>query len=138
MLSVVKLRRGQSTVELALMIPVILGALFLVVELSLFFGGTHYTNYAAFSAARAQQVGESASEAADMLLDGRVTRDGRVRSGADSVTIGMPWELDLPFLKGFSDFDYEVTVVAGPEEARYESFTNRGQRYGDNQCGTRC
>lgn len=140
MLSDVKLRRGQSTVELAIMIPVILGALFLVIELALFFGSTHYTNYAAFSAARAQQVGESATDAADMLLDGRVTREAQVRasSGGGSVTVELPWELDLPFLGGFSDFDYDVTVVAGPEEARYENFTNRGQRYGDNQCGPRC
>lgn len=133
-----KMRRGQSTVELALMTPVILGALFLVVELALFFGGTHYTNYAAFSAARAQQVGERADDAAAMLLDGNVTRDARVRAGDGSVTITQPWPLDLPFLGGFGDFDYDVTVVAGPEEARYESFTNRGQRYGDNQCGPRC
>lgn len=131
-------RRGQSTVELALMIPVLFGALFFIVELAFFFGGTHYVNYAAFAAARAQQVGESATDAANLLLDGTVTREASVRAstGSGSVRIDMPWEMDLPFTAG--NFDYDVTVVAGPEEARYENTTNRGQRYGDNQCGPRC
>ncbi len=134
-------RRGQSTVELAIMIPVIFALLFLVVELAFFFGSTHYVNYAAFVGARAQQVGESATDAAGLLLDGNVTRDASVRAsaGAGTVTIDQPWQMDLPFTSTFSDFDYDVTVVAGPEEARYEGKTgNRSRRYGDNQCGTGC
>ena len=132
-------RRGQSTVELAIMIPVIFVGLFLIVELAFFFGSTHYVNYAAFVGARAQQVGESAEDAAGMLLDGNVTRDASVRASGDSVTIDMPWEMDLPFLSTFSDFDYDVTVVAGPEEAAYEGRSGTlSRRYGDNQCGPRC
>jgi hypothetical protein len=134
-------RRGQSTVEFAIMIPVIFAGLFLIVELAFFFGSTHYVNYTAFSAARAQQVGESATDAADILLDGGLTRDASVRAntGAGSVKIDMPWAMDLPFLSTFGDLDYDVTVVAGPEEAKYEGRTgNRSQRYGDNQCGPRC
>jgi Flp pilus assembly protein TadG len=136
-------RRGQSTVEFAIMIPVIFAALFLIVELAFLFGSTHYVNYAAFAAARAQQVGESATDAADLLLDGNVTKNATVRAntGAGSVKIEMPWEMDLPFTSGFADFDYDVTVVAGPEEARYEGTTGNGKqakRYGDNQCGSGC
>jgi Flp pilus assembly protein TadG len=133
-------RRGQSTVELAIMMPVIFAALFLVVELAFFFGSTHYANYAAFVGARAQQVGESATDATGLLLDGNVTSAANVRAstGAGSVTVEVPWTMDLPFTSGFGDFDYDVTAVAGPEEARYENTTNRGSRYGDNQCGTRC
>ncbi|MFN7145190.1 MAG: TadE/TadG family type IV pilus assembly protein [Myxococcota bacterium] len=133
-------RRGQSTVEFAIMIPVICAALFLVVELAFFFGSTHYVNYAAFVGARAQQVGQSATDAAGLLLDGNVTRSASVRAstGGGTVTVEQPWAMDLPFTSGFASFDYDVTVVAGPEEARYEGQTNRGRRYGDNQCGTRC
>lgn len=122
-----------------MMIPVIFCALFLVVELAFFFGSTHYVNYAAFVGARAQQVGESATDAAGMLLDGNVTRAASVRGGSSSVTIEQPWQMDLPFTSGFGSFDYEVTVVAGPEEARYEGRSGtRSTRYGDNQCGTGC
>jgi TadE-like protein len=135
----VKRRAGQSTVEFAMMIPVIFAALFLVVELAFFFGSTHYVNYAAFAGARAQQVGESASEAAGMLLDGNVTRDASIRPGSASVTIEQPWQMDLPFTSGFGSFDYEVTVVAGPREALYEGRSGtRSTRYGDNQCGSGC
>ena len=136
-----KPRRGQSTVEFAIMIPVIFAGLFLIVELAFFFGSTHYVNYAAFTAARAQQVGESATDAADLLLDGGITRDATVsaNTGSGSVKIELPWQMDLPFTSEFGDFDYDVTVVAGPEEAQYEGRTgNRSTRYGDNQCGTGC
>lgn len=134
-------RRGQSTVELAIMIPVIFGVLFFIVELAFFFGSTHYVNYAAFVGARAQQVGESATTAAGLLLDGNVTRDANVSAGAGrgSVTVDMPWQMDLPFTSSFDDFDYEVTVIAGTEESRYEGLSgSRSTRYGDNQCGSGC
>jgi hypothetical protein len=128
-------RRGQSTVELAIMIPVIFMGLFLIVELAFFFGSTHYVNYAAFTAARAQQVGQDAEEVGAMLLDGNVTRDATVSGGSDSVTIEMPWQTDLPFTSSFDDFDYDVTVVAGPKESDYEGRSGtRSTRYGDNQC----
>lgn len=136
-----KPRRGQSTVEFAIMIPVIFGVLFMIVELAFFFGSTHYVNYAAFTAARAQQVGESATDAAGLLLDGNVTRSATVsaNAGSGSVKIRMPWQTDLPFAHGVGSFDYDVTVIAGPEESRYEGLTGtRSTRYGDNQCGSGC
>jgi hypothetical protein len=134
-------RRGQSTVELALMLPLVFAVLFFIVELAFFFGSTHYVNYAAFAAARAQEVGESATDAADLLLDGNVTRSASVTAhpGAGTVKIALPWQMSLPGTSGFSDFDYDVTVVAGPEEARYEGLSGtRSTRYGDNQCGSGC
>jgi hypothetical protein len=135
-------RRGQSTVELAIMIPVIFAALFFLVEAAFFFGSTHYTTYAAFAAARAQQVGGDPDHAAGLLLDGNVTRDASVNARRSSVSVALPWSMDLPFTSDFADFDYTVTVVAGPEESRYEG-TNparatRVNRYGDNQCGSGC
>ena len=134
-------RTGQATVELALMLPVVFMLLFVCVELAFYFGNTHYTNYAAFIAARAQQGGQDAQDAAKLLLDGNTTRNGRVRPSASngSVTISQRWRMDMPFLRTFGDLDYDVTVVAGIDEEKYEGRGGgNGSRYGDNQCRGRC
>jgi hypothetical protein len=131
-------RRGQSTVEFALMVPVILMLLFAAMELGFLFADTHYATYAAFSGARAQQVGQSGKDAADMLLDGGLTRNARVRTGSDSVTVLHEWPIDLPMLGGIDDVDYEVTVTAGPNEAKYENRSgNLSRQYADNNGGGR-
>ncbi len=132
-------RAGQSTTELMLMIPVIFMLLFAVVELALWLGGTHYATYAAFAGARAQQVGRQASDATDMLLDGRATRRARAVDDGESVTVDMPWKADLPFISGVGDMSYEVTVTAGPDEEQYEGKTgNLSRRYADNNCRSGC
>jgi hypothetical protein len=134
-------RAGQSTVELVLTVPLLFCVLFLVVELAFFFGGTHYANYAAFVGARAQQVGRSAEDAAGLLLDGNVTRLATVDADASggSVTVRQPWTMDLPFTDIFGTWDYDVTVVAGPNEERYEGRSGILQSmYADNQCRGRC
>jgi hypothetical protein len=133
-----RLRRGQSTVEFALMVPVILMLLFTAVELGFFFGDTHYATYAAFAGARAQQVGQSAADAADMLLDGGLTQNARVRASASKGTVQVlhDWPMDLPFISSFGDLDYDVTVVAGPNEARYENRSGTlSRQYADNNGG---
>lgn len=132
-------RRGQSATELAIALPIVLGLLFAVVELGLWLGGTHYANYAAFAAARAQQVGGDATGVVSTLLDGRATRGATASAGGGSVTVSVPWEADLPFVSGFGDLSYDVTVTAGPDEAGYEGTTGiRANRYGDNNCRGGC
>lgn len=132
------MRRGQSATELVLMLPVLLGLLFVVVELALWLGGTHYTTYAAFAAARAQQVGRDPEDAARMLLDGRTTHGATASGDGESVTVQMPWKFDLPFTPT-GDLSYDVTVTAGPDEERYESTGGdlRGL-YADNNCRGGC
>lgn len=132
-------RVGQSSVELVLTVPLLFALLFLIVELAFFFGGTHYANYAAFSGARAQQVGERAEDATDLLLDGNATRDATVSSDDSSVTVDQPWPMDLPFVDMFGDFDFTVTSVAGPDEEDYEGTSGRlSNMYADNQCDGGC
>jgi hypothetical protein len=128
-------RRGQSTVELMFMIPVIFGLLFAVVELAFWLGGTHFVTYAAFAGARAQQVGRDAEEATAALLDGRATRSQSTSADGQSVTVYMPWAFDLPFVSAVGDVDYDVSVTAGPDEFQYEGRSgDRAWRYGDNNC----
>lgn len=131
-------RVGQSTVELVMMIPVLFGLCFMVVELALWLGGTHFATYAAFAGARAQQVGRDPQTAVGMLLDGRATRGATTSGGGASVTVSMPWKADLPFTSAVGDLTYDVTVTAGPSEEDYEGTTQNAQRYGDNNCRGGC
>lgn len=133
-------RRGQASVELALMVPLLFAVLFCIVELAFFFGDTHYVNYAAFSAARAQQVGGDAERAASMLLDGNATSSARVSADAGgSVKVSQDWPMSLPFTESFGDLDFDVTVVAGPDEEQYEGRSGRlPQLYADNNCRGGC
>lgn len=133
-----RFRKGQSTVELVMMIPVIFGLLFVVVELALWLGGTHFTTYAAFAGARAQQVGREPSDATAALLDGRATSGHSTSADGQSVTVQMPWEFDLPFVSAIGSVDYDVSATAGPDEFKYERTSgNRSGRYGDNNCPKR-
>lgn len=134
-------RVGQSTVELMMMLPVLFGLCFTVVELGLWLGGTHFTTYAAFAGARAQQVGRDPQDSTDMLLDGRATKKASTSADGSSVTVSMPWKADLPFTSAIGDLSYDVTVTAGPDEEGYEGTTGNGsraQRYGDNNCRGGC
>ena len=133
------MRKGQSATELALMLPILLGLLFVVVELALWLGGTHYSNYATFTGARAVQVGRKAEDAVDLLLDGRATWRSTTTDDGQSATVRVPWKADLPFATGIGDLEYELTVVAGPDEQGYEGKTGlRANRYGDNNCRGGC
>lgn len=137
------MRRGQSTVELALMVPTTLGVLFVIMEFAFYFGDTHYINYAAFAGARAQQVGQSADDATGLLLDGNVTKDATVSASASkgSVSIHQPWVADLPFADLAGDISFDVTVVAGPDEEKYEGRSMPSglvKMYADDNCRGGC
>ena len=123
------------------MVPVLFMVVFAIIEFAFWFGASHYDTYAAFAGARAQQVGGSASSAAGALLDGNVTRDATVSADASmgTVTIDQPWTPDLPFTSSLGDMAFDVTVVAGPDEEKYEGRTgNRAVRYADNNCLGSC
>ncbi len=136
------MRKGQATVEFALLVPFIFAFLFLVIELGFFFGDTMYVTYAAFAGARAQQVGEDASDATDLLLDGNMTRTATVSASRSrgTVTVRHRWPTSLPFVNQIvSNLDFDVTVVAGPNEEDYEGRSGAlPSRYADNNCRGRC
>ena len=128
-----KLRRtraGQSTVEFALMIPIIFAILFAVIEYAYFFGAVHYVNYATFAAARAQQTsaGEGAvagnvSGVADVLLHGNVTKDASLSedSSTGMVTATLPWTPDTPgFKEVMGDMTVTMSMTLGAPECTYE------------------
>jgi len=141
-------RRGQSTTEFALMIPVIFALLFAVVEYGYYLGAIHYVNYSTWMAARAQQVSDDGEALAQDLLTGRMTdaRDGDVVVSFDEtlgkVTSTFNWEAQTPgFRQVMGDMTVEMTVIAGPPECEYESsgalaragVTSRAYRYADNR-----
>jgi hypothetical protein len=137
----VRRRRGQATVELAMMLPIIASALFLCVELAFFFGSTSYVQYATFAAARAQQAGEDANAVGRMLMSGGLVERGTLRASASggTVSVRQRWAFDLPFLAAFGNLDYELTAVAGIDEEKYEGRAGgNAARYADNQCRRRC
>lgn len=118
-------RQGQGAVELALMVPLLFAILFVCVEFAFYFGAIHWDNYAAFSAARAVQVGDDGEGAARLLLDGNVTRRAEVNAGSDRATVSQWWRADLPFVGPLlGNMNYDVTVVLGPAEVDYENFIN--------------
>ena len=141
-------RRGQSTTEFAMMIPVIFALLFAVIEYAYYMGAVHYVNYATFSAARALQVGDSPDDVAADLLTGTMVdyRHGDVSLDVDD-TIGRVrssfiWDAQTPgFRQVMGDMSVDMQVTLGPPECEYESaaalaragVTSRAYRYGDNR-----
>lgn len=134
-------RAGQATVELALMLPIIAMMFFLLFEFAFFFTSTSFVQYTAFTAARAQQVGQDGKAVARMLMTGGLVERGTIQESrsAGSITIKQKWKFDLPFLSIFGDLDYDLTAVAGPDEEKYEGRAGgNAARYADNQCRGRC
>ncbi len=124
-------RSGQSTVEFALMIPIIFAVLFAVVEYGYYFGAVHYVNYATFAGARAQQT--SASDGAvdanltgvvDLLLHGNVTSDATLTGDptGGTVTAELPWTPDTPgFKEVMGDMAVTMSITLGQPECNYEA-----------------
>jgi len=125
-------RRGQSTTEFALMIPLIFAIMFGAIEYAYYLGGIHYTNYGTFVAARALQGGEKQSgieEAAGMVMNGNVTDlesgNSKIDVQSNSVRGTLAWgPASTP---GFNkillnDMDVEMEVVLGPKECEYELY----------------
>lgn len=120
-------RRAQGTVELAIMLPLILGLLFAGIEFAFYFSTIHWDNYAAYCGARAVQVGQSAQESTDLLLNGNVTRGARASSGDDRAMVHQDWDegYHMPVLNQIlGDMSFDVTVVLGSKEADYEGQVN--------------
>ena len=128
-------RRGQSTVEFALLIPLLFALLFMCIEFAFYFGAIHYDNYAAFVTARGVQVGEdSADDVKDWVLNGNVTGDAEISTDDSSATVQQDWEVDLPGIKQLlGDIGFEVTAVLGSEEFAYEGQVN--SQFADNNGG---
>jgi len=138
-------RRGQGTVEFALMIPLLFGLTFLVVEFAYYFGAIHWDNYATFVAARGVQVGQSSFSTTERaLLSGKIHKykhDGRsyeveLETQDDRASVTQPWIVDTPGIEelfGGEDIGFKTTVVLGSEEAQYERLVNA--MYADNNVG---
>ena len=115
--------RGQGTVEFLLLLPIILMLLFSVIEYAYYFGGVHYTNYAAFSAARANIANEGTSGVEDELLTGNVTSGVQLElnSNRTGIRATMPWTAQTPgFKQIMGDMGVTMEVVLGPAECEYE------------------
>ncbi len=128
-------RRAQSTVEFALMVPLLFAVIFMCIEFAFYFGAIHYANYGAFVTARGVQVGEdSASDVKRLVMNGNVTRDASISTTGSSATVSQPWEVDLPGVNQLlGDIGFDVTAVLGSEEFSYEGQVNA--RYADNNGG---
>ena len=135
-------RRGQSTTEFALMLPLIFAILFGAIEYAYYLGAIHYTNYGTFVAARAQIANDNPNEAAGMVLNGNVTSldsgGTRITPDTNSVKGTLAWgPASTP---GFNqvilnNMDVEMEVVLGPPECGYELKTQASKlsQWSDNK-----
>lgn len=124
-------QRGQSTVEFMLMLPILLGIFFFVVEMSLYMTAIHYTNYATFTVARSKIVGyrgdggpQTAAFVADLLLTGSALKDNYTLSERSTgITVQLQsWKTTFPYLAGIMpDAKFATSVNLGPDERVYET-----------------
>jgi len=129
------LEHGQSTTEFMLMIPVLFSMLFFVIEMGLYFTSVHYSTYAAFAAARSQQVGYSdqygdAKAVTDLILTGALWGTATVNpvGNQSGVAIGLEdYQKLVPFpfiVSLLPNLKFETQVYLGINECRYEYATN--------------
>lgn len=139
--TMIRSRRGQSTTEFALMLPLIFAILFGAIEYAYYLGAIHYTNYGTFVAARAVQVSDDPNEAADMVLTGNATSTQSGDASISSTGNGARGQLNWgpASTPGFNqiltnDMDVEMEVILGPEECGYEGRSgSASSRWSDNQ-----
>lgn len=127
--------RGQSTVEFMLMIPVLMSIYFFVLKMGLWFTTIHYGNYAAFSIARAQQVGfsnlyPSVSSLNDIILTGAVWTNsaakpvGPSKYAATGISVALTEfeeKVPMPFLRDLlPNMQFDTKVYLGSLELNYE------------------
>lgn len=137
-------RRGQGTVEFALMLPIVFVLLFSVIEYAYYFGAIHYTNYSTYSAARAKLGNDDIGSVEDALLTGNVTSGVTLNEQSNGVRAQMPWTAQTPgFKQIMGNMGVEMEVTLGPAECQYElqmipGVTNDPFFYSDNQlpCGS--
>lgn len=142
-------RRGQSTVEFMLMVPVLFAIYFFVIELGLYFTTIHYATYAAFTLARAQEGGfsnqwPSLSALDDVILTGLVWTSnaakpvGASKYSAAGVSVSVSnfeQRVPFPFIVGLlPNMQFDAKVFLGPTEALYEgkADTRNGSLYDNN------
>ncbi len=120
-------RKGQSTAEFALMLPIIFGLLFAVIEYAYYLGALNYVNYATFSAARGLEVSDDPEAIVQDLLTGRMvdygTGDVTITTNptTGSVTSTLIWEATSPgFEQLMGNMDASMTVTMGERECRHE------------------
>lgn len=128
-----RLRRGQSTAEFALMIPLILALLFAVIEYAYYLGALNYVNYATFSAARGFSVSDDPTAIASDLLTGNMVDygDGDVTVDVDAstgtVTSTLLWEATSPgFRQLMGEMDASMSVTMGEPECVHEGVGKLG------------
>ena len=128
-------RKGQSTVEFALMMPVIMAFFFWVFETNIYWIGLHQGAYAAYAASRTHLVdgGPTNVDPKDTmndLLTGQLWKGGfngrnqprlemstlRQGGGSDGVIIKMPALSTLPYIGLLLEFDSEVSTHLGWSE----------------------
>lgn len=138
-MSLIRLHRtreeaGQSTVEFALMIPVIMTFFFWVFQVNIFILGYHQMAYASFAAARSHVVersqGPQEQQVMDAILTGKIfkentagrptiTHDSRMDDNwgvSDGVTLKHPGFESLPYVRGLFSIKAEVPTHLGPSE----------------------
>lgn len=149
-------RKGQSTVEFALMMPIIMGFFFWIFETNIYWIGLHQGAYAAYAASRTHLVsgGPTAQDPKDTMNDiltGRIwkgaagggSRGGspelrrtrlvtRGLGGMDGVTIELPSLASLPYVSTGDNpllhFNTEVSTHLGWSEYDQIRYPNPRER----------
>lgn len=136
-------RKGQSTVEFALMMPVIMAFFFWIFEANIYWIGLHQGAYAAYAASRAHLVSGGPTQvrprdAVADIMTGRLWRDGDFRpedrvststlrggGGPDGVIVQLPSLSSLPFSRGFLSVQTEVSTHLGWSEFDSQKYRDR-------------
>ena len=140
-------RRGQSTVEFALMMPVIMAFFFWIFETNIYWIGLHQGAYAAYAASRTHLVDGGPTdvdpeETMEDLLTGQLWKGGfngrnrpslststlRTGGGPDGVIITMPALSTLPYIGLLLEFDSEVSTHLGWSEYDETKYPNSRER----------
>lgn len=139
-------RRGQSTVEFVLMLPVLLATYFFVVQMGLYFTTIHYASYGAFTSARGLVGGFSAfyqdmTTMSQLVLNGDVWGGQAAAAGAAGATVTLTnfeRRVPLPFISSMvPDMTFTSSVALGPTERDYEYVEGRGSDQYDNNSTAR-
>jgi len=126
---------GQSTTELALMMPIIFALFFWAFQVNIIMMGYHQVAYASFMAARSFEVQHDEpshpQHVLQMILTGQIYQNnengppsisvGTKRKDTkwdqpDGVKISMPQFASLPYARGLLNFESSVPTHLGPDE----------------------
>ena len=138
---------GQSTVEFALMMPVIMAFFFWIFQVNIYYTALNQTAWAAFASARTQLVltgpGDGGVQAKDTvtrilpgsLYDGVNSDPSTLRSGGgpDGVIVKLPSLATLPYVSSGGNglaapllkFDTEVSTHLGWQEYNHQKYSDK-------------